>query len=74
MLKDYDMQFISLNVKHAEVMKEYKLMFPDDPEATKLDNWHEFEKQNPETFMGMYSFWSHKSDSKNPGKMPSWIQ
>jgi len=38
----------------------YRQRFPDDPNATNLDNWHSFEQENPATFVSMYQFWVRK--------------
>lgn len=38
----------------------YLRRFPDDIAATRLDNWHLFELENPATFSGMYQFWVQK--------------
>ena len=44
----------------ANALASYKATYPDDPYATDLENWHEFELKNPTTFIGMYQFWLHK--------------
>ena len=38
----------------------YLRRFPEDAAATRLDNWHLFELENPMTFSGMYQFWIQK--------------
>jgi SAM-dependent methyltransferase len=35
----------------------YAQRFPDDPEATSLDNWHLLEQENPTMFAGLNSLW-----------------
>jgi tetratricopeptide (TPR) repeat protein/2-polyprenyl-3-methyl-5-hydroxy-6-metoxy-1,4-benzoquinol methylase len=37
--------------------RAYRARFPDDPAMTDLDHWHEFETENPTTFVNMYQFW-----------------
>ena len=39
----------------------YLTQFPQDPTATNLLLWDQYEQQNPDTFMGMYKFWVRKS-------------
>ena len=34
--------------------------FPNDKKNTSLDNWHQFEINNPDTFISMYQFWIRK--------------
>ena len=42
------------------VLEHYKASFPDDPYGLNLENWNEFELQNPDIFTGMYQFWLRK--------------
>jgi tetratricopeptide (TPR) repeat protein/SAM-dependent methyltransferase len=43
------------------VRASYAQRFPSDPAMTDLDNWHSFETENPEAFIGMYQFWLQKA-------------
>ena len=45
--------------RHASAA--YAQRFPSDPAMTDLDNWHRFETENPELFIGMYQFWLQKT-------------
>ena len=45
-----------------EVLDRYHQRFPDDEAATNLHNWDIFEKENPDTFSGMYQFWVQKTE------------
>jgi tetratricopeptide (TPR) repeat protein len=38
----------------------YRARFASDPAAVSLDNWQQFEADNPDTFAGMYQFWVQK--------------
>jgi tetratricopeptide (TPR) repeat protein/SAM-dependent methyltransferase len=40
--------------------RQYAAKFPDDRAMTNLDHWHDFEMQNPLTFVRMYQFWAQK--------------
>ena len=42
----------------AAVLARYRTRFPDDPDATDLSNWADFEAEQPSTFDGMYQFWA----------------
>ncbi len=44
----------------ADALKRYSARFPDDPARVNLDHWHEFEQENPDTFISMYQFWVQK--------------
>jgi SAM-dependent methyltransferase len=41
-------------------LTRYAARFPDDPARTSLDCWHQFEQENPDTFISMYQFWVQK--------------
>jgi hypothetical protein len=43
------------------IRTNYQQQFPADTDMTSLENWGNFEKQNPSTFRGMYQFWACKS-------------
>lgn len=72
-LDELDLELISLRPRDSHVLPQYLLMFPQDPEAKNLANWHEYEKKNPMTFKELYTFFCHKKGSKNRGTMPEWI-
>lgn len=38
----------------------YQQMFPHDPKGVDLEAWAEFERQRPQTFIGMYQAWMAK--------------
>ena len=42
------------------IRKNYQHQFPADIDMNSLENWGDFEKQNPFTFGGMYQFWAYK--------------
>lgn len=44
-----------------DVLAAYRQRFADDPVATDLEHWQEFERDNPDTFAGMYQFWVQKA-------------
>jgi tetratricopeptide (TPR) repeat protein/SAM-dependent methyltransferase len=39
----------------------YRARFPADVAMTDLDQWHQFETENPTAFIGMYQFWVQKA-------------
>ena len=45
----------------AATLSAYRKAFPDDPAATNLSNWHQFEQTHPNTFISMYQFWLQKT-------------
>ncbi len=58
-LAQLGLRFIGFSLD-ASVSNQYHSAFPDDTSQTNLDNWHQFETMNPETFAGMYQFWVQK--------------
>jgi SAM-dependent methyltransferase len=59
-LRSNDLKFIGFSLDDA-VLAVYRQRFSDDPGATDLDHWQEFETDNPDTFSGMYQFWLQRA-------------
>lgn len=59
-LSELDLTFLGFETDPI-VKQHYLARFPDDPTATSLESWHQFEMENPETFLAMYQFWVRKS-------------
>ncbi|MBF0293589.1 MAG: tetratricopeptide repeat protein [Magnetococcales bacterium] len=55
-----DLRFLGMVTPGATTLTEYHRLFPDDPAATDLDHWQEFETRNPATFRTMYTFFIQK--------------
>lgn len=53
--------------------QRYRQLFPDDPHATNLDNWHIIEQNNPGLFIGMYKFYTAPKEQHTPGAIPAWL-
>ena len=58
-LRENDLQFLGFENK-PDVVKAYRLRFPEDKAATNLGNWQIFENENPDTFINMYQVWVQK--------------
>jgi 2-polyprenyl-3-methyl-5-hydroxy-6-metoxy-1,4-benzoquinol methylase len=58
-LAEQDVRFLGFELPPA-VCNTYRSRFPDDPAMIRLDRWHQFELENPDTFIGMYVFWLQK--------------
>ena len=56
-LDDLDLEFIGFEFLDSFHQQRYRERFPQDHEARSLENWHQFEVDNPTTFLGMYQFW-----------------
>ncbi len=57
MLEDLGLRFVGFELNRPEELNAYREAFPDDAELTDLANWHRFEHDHPDTFVGMYQFW-----------------
>ncbi len=44
----------------SHARRAFRAAHPEDGALTRLAAWHEFERDNPWTFMGMYRFWCRK--------------
>jgi SAM-dependent methyltransferase len=58
-LRGLELTFIGFSLD-SDIIKQYRQRFPDDISQADLDNWHIFELENPDTFTGMYQFWTQK--------------
>ena len=59
-LKDFNLEFLGFFLQNPLVKKKFYKLFPKDKNNTSLDNWHQFEINNPDIFSGMYQFWVRK--------------
>ena len=57
-LENLNLEF--LNFHDSKVKNKYSLLFSSDNKNTSLNNWNQFEINNPDTFLGMYKFWVRK--------------
>ena len=46
--------------ENTDVVRRFKNSFGKDSDACDLSLWHQFEIENPDTFVGMYQFWCQK--------------
>ena len=56
-LAQLELEFLGFEHSDRAVLDGYRAAFETDPAATDLDNWHRFEEDHPEIFIGMYQFW-----------------
>jgi len=59
-LEDLNLEFLGFLFPNPKTKKKYIECFPEDKKNILLDNWHKFEKNNPNTFKSMYQFWVRK--------------
>ncbi|HYS44790.1 MAG TPA: class I SAM-dependent methyltransferase [Rhizomicrobium sp.] len=58
-LHAHGLKFLGFSIEDA-VLDACRKRFPDDPGARDLGHWQDFERDNPDTFSGMYQFWLQK--------------
>jgi tetratricopeptide (TPR) repeat protein len=58
--KDHDLNFLGFEID-SSVIQAYKKRFANDKSATNLNQWHIYEEENPDTFIGMYQFYVQKN-------------
>ena len=56
LLKKYDLEFLGFT--NSSIKKEYSKHYPSDVKNTSLENWNDFEINNPDIFKQMYQFWA----------------
>ena len=59
-IEENNMLFFGFEIDRS-VINSYKRRFPNDLSACSLSQWSVFEKENPDTFLGMYQFWVQKA-------------
>ena len=59
-LSNLKLEFLGFDIPNPSIKKEYSKIFPNDKKNISLDNWHQFETDNPKTFGAMYQFWVKK--------------
>ena len=55
---NFNLEFLGFS--DLEIKKKYSKLYPKDKKNILLDNWHKFEIDNTDTFLGMYNFWVRK--------------
>lgn len=62
-LAGLSLEFLKMNVP-SQTLAQFRAAYPGDPGGRDLENWHDFERRTPDTFMAMYQFWCRKSERK----------
>ncbi|MCL2430550.1 MAG: class I SAM-dependent methyltransferase, partial [Alphaproteobacteria bacterium] len=59
-LAGHALAFLGFEIE-GTVLQRFRRRFADRGALTDLDRWHDFETENPRTFLGMYQFYVQKS-------------
>lgn len=60
LLEEFGMEFLGLEFQNKVTEKQYRSLFPEDPNMTNLDNWAKLEELYPRTFISMYQLWMRR--------------
>ncbi len=59
-LDDFGLRFLGFEMRDQSALRKFREDYPNSSSLTILEQWHEFELDNPETFLDMYQFWCMK--------------
>ena len=62
-LDKLDLEFKGFLIS-PKVIDRFEKRYRDENAKTNLDDWHEFELKNPDTFIGMYQFWCERKGNQ----------
>jgi SAM-dependent methyltransferase len=54
------LRLLSFVISAPDLRARYEAMFPNDRAHRSVENWHLFERRNPDTFVTQYAFWCRK--------------
>ena len=74
MIESLDLSLLHFGVRMLGVRRKYCEQYPDDPLAINLENWHQFETQNPQSFLQMYDLLLGPKEYHEAGTQPQWLQ
>ncbi len=63
LINNCGLKFIGFELPSPSTKKKYMEINPDDLQLNNLDKWAEYEALNPDTFIGMYTFWCQRVTS-----------
>ena len=59
-LTSLHLKFLGFEMRDQRTLRKFRESHPNTNAPTSLSLWHEFELDNPDTFIGMYQFWCQK--------------
>ena len=74
MIESLDLILLHFGTRVLQVRNKYHQHYPEDPKGINLQNWHEFETQNPQSFILMYDLVLGRQAEHEPGVQPDWLQ
>ena len=59
-LRDLKLKFLGFELSDQQAIARFQTAHHEKTAMTSLPLWHEFETENPDTFIAMYQFWCRK--------------
>ena len=59
-VNNLNLNFLGFNLLDKNLLQQYHKQFPSDYKGINFKNWALFDKEHPQTFLGMYQFWVQK--------------
>ena len=59
-LASLKLKFLGFEMRDRQPFDAFSAIHPEKEAVTSLSLWHEFELENPDTFLAMYQFWCKK--------------
>ena len=59
-LTSLHLKFLGFEMQNQRTLRKFRESHPNTNAPTSLSLWHEFELDNPDTFISMYQFWCQK--------------
>ena len=59
-LTSLHLKFLGFEIQDQRTLRKFRESHPNTNAPTSLALWHEFELENPDTFINMYQFWCQK--------------
>ena len=54
------LKFLGFDIIKSNILDDFRKIHSGKNDAFNLSKWHEYETDNPDTFIGMYQFWVQK--------------
>jgi SAM-dependent methyltransferase len=64
LLAHASLSFLGFEWDEEFPLRQFRALFPSDPDAVNLKYWACFEARYPQTFLGMFRFWCQRPDLK----------
>lgn len=74
MIEELGLELLNFGVRVPRMKEKYLATYTDDPKGLSLENWHEFEQKNPNSFRRMYDLVLRRKDESHAQELPEWLK